>query len=90
MNIIVDNTNTKFWEMKPYVEIAQQNGYEIEFAEPNWHPELKNPQGKWNFNFIKGRNVHGVPDNVLNNMINRYEYDPSVENVLKSNKPEFR
>jgi len=27
--IIVDNTNTMFWEMKPYLELAKQHGYAI-------------------------------------------------------------
>uniref|UniRef100_A0A670I0X7 NEDD4 binding protein 2 like 2 n=2 Tax=Podarcis muralis TaxID=64176 RepID=A0A670I0X7_PODMU len=33
--IIIDNTNTQAWEMKPYVEAALEKGYRIEFHEPD-------------------------------------------------------
>ncbi len=37
--IVVDNTNTQFFEMRPYVEIAQNNGYKVTFKEPDWSQE---------------------------------------------------
>ncbi|XP_069747709.1 NEDD4-binding protein 2-like 1 isoform X3 [Narcine bancroftii] len=33
--IIIDNTNVQAWEMKPYVVMAQENGYEVKFREPD-------------------------------------------------------
>ncbi|XP_038256096.2 uncharacterized protein LOC119854919 isoform X2 [Dermochelys coriacea] len=33
--IIIDNTNTQAWEMKPYVETALGKGYRVEFHEPD-------------------------------------------------------
>uniref|UniRef100_A0A452IVR9 NEDD4 binding protein 2 like 2 n=1 Tax=Gopherus agassizii TaxID=38772 RepID=A0A452IVR9_9SAUR len=33
--IIIDNTNTQAWEMKPYVEMALGKGYRVEFHEPD-------------------------------------------------------
>ncbi|XP_030331469.1 NEDD4-binding protein 2-like 2 isoform X2 [Strigops habroptila] len=33
--IIIDNTNTQAWEMKPYVEVALEKGYRVEFHEPD-------------------------------------------------------
>lgn len=93
--IIVDNTNTQFWEMKPYVEIANQYGYEVKFVEPDWHPELKTPEGKWNSDFIKQqqRNKNRadinktLPDDVVDKMIGRYQYGPTVDSVLQSRNP---
>lgn len=82
--IVIDNTNTQAWEMSKYVEIAQQYGYNIEIAEPNWHPDLRNEEGKWNFDFLKGRNKHGVPEEALKRMIDRYEYDLTVEEILNN------
>jgi len=84
--IVIDNTNLRFWEMKPYVETAQKYGYSVEFAEPDWHPDLKDDKGRWNFDFLKGRNVHDVPDDVLQEMINSYEHNPTVDDVLRSKR----
>uniref|UniRef100_A0A669QX74 NEDD4 binding protein 2 like 2 n=1 Tax=Phasianus colchicus TaxID=9054 RepID=A0A669QX74_PHACC len=33
--VIIDNTNTQAWEMKPYVEVALEKGYRVEFREPD-------------------------------------------------------
>ena len=33
--IVVDNTNTQGWEIKPYVELADKYGYGVELKEPN-------------------------------------------------------
>src|SRR5690554_3682343 len=34
-NIIIDNTNTTFREIKPYVDIAKEFGYKIKIIEPD-------------------------------------------------------
>ena len=85
--VVVDNTSIKFWEMRSYVELSQQYGYEVKFAKPDWHTELYNDEGKWNFDFLKGRNTHGVPDHVLRRTIDNFEYDPTVEKILESKAP---
>ncbi|XP_071593103.1 uncharacterized protein [Heliangelus exortis] len=33
--VIIDNTNTQAWEMKPYVQVALEKGYRVEFYEPD-------------------------------------------------------
>ncbi|XP_057695665.1 NEDD4-binding protein 2-like 2 isoform X2 [Corythoichthys intestinalis] len=33
--VIIDNTNLQAWEMKPYVQMALQKGYRVDFCEPN-------------------------------------------------------
>jgi len=85
--IVVDNMNRQFWEMKKYVEMANQYGYEVEFHQPDWHPDLYTSEGKWNFDFLKGKNVHDVPDEMLKRMIDTYQYNPTVEEILKSKAP---
>lgn len=37
--------------MRNYVENGVKNGYEVSFMEPNWHPELKTQDNKWNVDF---------------------------------------
>lgn len=79
--VVVDNTMTQKWEMLPYVKMAQEYGYEVEIREPSWHPDLKK-NGKWNVDFLVGRNVHGVNRDILEKMIARYEYDVTKEMIL--------
>jgi len=94
--IIVDNTNTMGWMMRPYVEAARQHGYKVEFMEPSWSPHLKDESGKWDVDFIeklqksKERSDIGkvVPRNVLERMRDKYEYGVTEEDVLKSQIPE--
>lgn len=90
--IIVDNTNTKFWQMKPYVQMAQKYGYAVTFKEPDWDPRLKTPEGQWNVNFLEEMQNQPdrekiVPRNVIETMVGGYEYGPTVESVLTSERP---
>lgn len=85
--IVVDNTSTQKFELKPYVQLARQYGYKVEYAQPNWHPDLYTPEGKWNYEFLKGKNTHGVNDDMLKRMIDRFDYDPTEEDILKSKAP---
>jgi predicted kinase len=57
--IVVSNTFTQQWEMDPYIELANKYGYTI------YTIILENRHG--------GTNVHGVPDDKLEIMRNRFE-----------------
>jgi len=94
--VIVDNTNTQAWEMKPYVLAARRHGYSVEFREPDWSPSLKDERGRWNVDFIEqmqkskeradiGKNV---PRDILERMRDVYQYGVTEEDVLKSQMPE--
>jgi len=85
--IVVANTSTRSYEMKSYVQMAQKYGYDVKIKEPDWHPDLKTKEGKWNIDFLRGRNKHDVPPEVLQRMIDRYDYNPSIEDILKSKAP---
>lgn len=86
--IIVDNTNTKFSEFSFYVKEAVKAGYEVEFVEPNWHPDLKDKEGRWNVDFIEKQQKNRasqnkvIPRDVLEKMRDRYEYNPTVDKLL--------
>lgn len=64
--VIVDNTNTTFREMEPYLEIAKENGYEVVVAESHT---------SWAFNVKEcaRRNSHSVPEEVIQKMADRFE-----------------
>ena len=80
--VVIDNTNTTLKEIFNYVKLARENGYKIKFAEPDWHPELRTEEGKWNADFIsemqKKRNLENpskiIPDATVRKMIDRYQY----------------
>lgn len=57
--IIVSNTFTQDWEMEPYFEMAKRNGYRV------YSIVVENRHG--------GKNEHGVPDDKLSQMRNRFE-----------------
>lgn len=86
--IVVDNTNTKFWEMKPYILLSKEYNYNVKFAEPNidqkGNEEVKTKDGKWNYEYLKGRNIHDVNPEILKRQIDRFEYNPSIEKIINS------
>lgn len=57
--IAVSNTFTQEWEMKPYFELAEKYGYTI------FTVIIENRHG--------GKNIHGVPEDKLEVMKNRFE-----------------
>jgi len=57
--IVVSNTFTQEWEMTPYVEMANEWGYTV------FTVIVENRHG--------GKNVHGVPEDKLEMMKNRFE-----------------
>ncbi|KAK2493769.1 hypothetical protein MC885_007453 [Smutsia gigantea] len=78
--VIIDNTNTQAWEMKPYVEMAIGKGYRVEFHEPEtW----------WKFDpeELEKRNKHGVSRKKIAQMLDRYEYQMSISVVMNSVEP---
>ena len=57
--IVVSNTFTQEWEMKPYFELAEVHGYKV------FSIIIENRHG--------GVNEHNVPEEVLSSMKNRFE-----------------
>lgn len=78
--IIVDNTNISMFEFRPYVEMAIEYGYDVEYAEPDT---------PWKFNAeeLAKRNQHNTPVDVIQDMIDRWDSDFTTEDVLKSRGP---
>jgi len=78
--IVIDNTNVEAWEAKPYVYMAIQYGYKVEIREPNT---------PWKFNAeeLAKRNTHGVPKDVIDKMITKWQPDITVGDILNAEKP---
>jgi len=78
--VVVDNTNTRLFEMKQYVQLAQKYGYEVEFHEPDtpW---------AWDEEQLAQKNTHGVPLDAIQRMKDRWDKNPTVDDILKSKAP---
>jgi predicted kinase len=80
--IIIDNTNTQKWEAREYVKMAVDAGYDIRFHETttDWSKDVDE---------LAKRNIHGVPREAIQRMLDRYEdhSEFTVDNVLNSKSP---
>ena len=57
--IVISNTFTQDWEMKPYFDMAKEHDYQV------FSIIVENRHG--------GKNIHGVPDDKLEIMRDRFE-----------------
>lgn len=73
--IIIDNTNTMSWEFRPYMEMAASYGYNIQLLEPTTDWKFKPKQ-------LALKNSHGVPKQKIEQMLERYERNLTVESLL--------
>ena len=93
--VIVDNTNIKLWEMKPYVLMGILFDYDLSFYEPTWTPYLKDNKGSWNVDFIlelqknEDRVASGKTLSRANiqKMSDNYDYYFSIQKSLQSKIP---
>ena len=67
-HVVVDNTNTQWWEYHNYELAARMAGYEVEIIEivPKTVDEVK---------LCIERNVHRVPADIVMKMVLRFEHD---------------
>lgn len=63
--IVVDNTNTKLWEMKNYLETAARFGCEVKVVRLTVDPKI-----------AAARNLHGVPADKVQQMQDRFQDFP--------------
>lgn len=91
--IVVDNTTVKGWEAKPYVVIALTEGYDVEFVEsdsPWWrtHRQDMSDDERWLLaQTLAEKNTHNVPADIIEKMLNRWEFDLTPEKALRSQRP---
>ncbi|CAF0846105.1 unnamed protein product [Rotaria sordida] len=77
--IIIDNTNTTSSEMKPYATMGKEAGYEILLVEP---------QTPWRYKAreLVKRNLHNIPLRRIKEMLNNFEHNVNVENIIDQTK----
>jgi len=85
--IIIDNTNTQAWEMKPYIEAAMRRGYEVEIVEPG-SPGFPDADLEEIMNRQKSRGGgKSMPEEVVRRMTSRFQRNLTVDDILASRSP---
>ena len=69
---VIDNTNTQHWEYASYVDAAKKNGFMVQVITVEWNID--------HIPLYAKRNSHGVPEEAIYRMAERWEY-PSLDNV---------
>lgn len=78
--VVIDNTNCQAWEPQVYVRAGIALNYGITIVEPST-PWAFDPEE------LARKNTHGVPLETIRSMLARWEYDLTVEKILKSCAP---
>ncbi|XP_029026130.1 NEDD4-binding protein 2-like 2 [Betta splendens] len=78
--VIIDNTNIQAWEMKPYVEMALERGYKVDFCEPDTSWKLDPYE-------LEKRNKHGVSKEKIARMLDSFSFPISIDIVMNSQEP---
>ena len=87
--IEIDNTHTRKWELsalKPLIEVAQSNGYDVRIEEPN--PNWYHWDTAFDVDALHKRNkqTHNVPYETIKKMVDNYEPNITVDDILKNEK----
>jgi NEDD4-binding protein 2 len=78
--IVIDNTNSQEWEMKPYVALADQYGYDVQIEElptPDIEELLKRQKNRESIN-------KSLPKETLERMINKFKKGVTVDDIRSS------
>lgn len=78
--LVIDNTNIRLWEMKPYLLLAKEYNYKVSFAYPET-PWANDPEE------CAKRNTHGVPLESVVRMHNNFEHFRSLDEILNATTP---
>jgi len=87
--VIIDNTHVKKWELlalKPIIQQAKQNGYNIKIEEPNpdWYhwDTAFNPEALYERN----KKTHNVPLKSIQRMVNSYDHNVTIDDIINHEK----
>jgi len=79
--VVIDNTNTRLWEMKklkPIIQLAQSMGYSVRIEEPetDWWKSR-------DIDEMVNKNSHGVPREAIERMVNRYDDNINLDDIMQ-------
>lgn len=76
--IVIANTNTTIKEFRPYVEMANQYGYSVEFTKPRYYLFIDE---------LFQRNVHSVPKESIQRMCDRVVCNRDIATFMDKDFP---
>jgi predicted kinase len=81
--VYIDNTNTTWKEILPYVAIAEQYGYEVMFMSPNtaWANDVEE---------CFKRNTHNVPKEIIQAMKDRWQDNNTIFHSMNTEFPNVK
>jgi len=92
--VIIDNTNVQPWEARPYVQMADEMGYDIQIVEPSspwWTEKFKegmSPEEMEDLtDVLDQRNTHGVPRDIIRNKIENWQHNITDQDIRDSKAP---
>lgn len=91
--VIIDNTNVRAWEARPYVEEGIKNGYQVEIVEPtspwwrSFRPGLSDDELWQLAEIMASKNSHGVPAQGIFRMLSNWEHNLKVDDILRAERP---
>lgn len=81
--IIIDNTNTTYGELEPYLKCVDHTKYEVVLLEPS-------TEWKLNPDELGKKNTHNVPWDVIKKQLNRYQSNALCYNQIRKNFPDIK
>ncbi len=85
--VIVDNTNVRLRDMQPYVDAAEQRGYQVRYEEsdlPQWQDYRQGRMSQDDaVDFFSRNNTHGVPPDTIRGMMRKFADIPQNESSLR-------
>ena len=76
---IIDNTNVQQWEYQPYIEAAEEAGWDVQIITLDWNEH--------DIPLYAKRNKHGVPEEAIRRMADRWEDLPKKYVVFPQSFP---
>lgn len=74
--VVVDNTNTMAWEMRPYITLAVDHGYKVHLLEPATAWRFKPRQ-------LAMKTLHSVPQHKIQEMLERYQKNINLDCLIR-------
>ncbi|XP_038647306.1 NEDD4-binding protein 2 isoform X2 [Scyliorhinus canicula] len=89
--VIIDNTNTQAWEMKPYIVMQNPNHAQLKALKNSYKVVFREPDTRWKFKpgELERRNIHGVSKEKIKIILEHYERHVTISSIMRSSEPKF-